>query len=347
MGRVLSSVRAARPAMLRILVLGGTGFIGPSQVEYALSRGHKLTLFNRGRTHADLFPGVEKLEGDREGKLDALKGRKWDAVIDNSGYLPRHVRDSASLLKDAVDQYLFISTLSVYPSFPTPDIDESAPIAKLDVATDDTRQYYGPLKAECERALSQVFGDRATVVRPGVVAGPGDPTDRFTYWVHRVLRGGEVLAPGAPTDPVRYIDVRDLAEFCIHLLEQRTRGTYNTVGPASPMSIAELLYGLRALTSTDVSFTWVDTEFLIQQKVEPFSAMPLWRPPRDGFEGFGRVSRRRAITAGLRFRPLMDTARDTMAWFEKLPAERRAKLVAGLPADREAAVLTAWHQRTR
>ncbi|MDX2056522.1 MAG: NAD-dependent epimerase/dehydratase family protein [Gemmatimonadales bacterium] len=329
---------------LNILILGGTGFIGPHHVEYAIKRGHKVTLFNRGKTNPNLFPEAEKLEGDRDGKLDALKGRTWDAVIDNSGYVPRHVRDSATLLKGKVKRYLFVSTLSVFADFSRKGIDEDAPLAPLtEPGSEDSRKHYGPLKALCEQEVRNAFGDGATIVRPGLIVGPGDTTDRFTYWPVRIAKGGEILAPGDPNDHVLIIDARDLCEWCVHLVENDVGGTYNAVGPKAPLSMAEMLYGIRAVTTKPTTFTWVPAEFLEQQKVRPWADMPTWFPPKGPMAGFGSFSRDRAIAKGLVFRPLADTARDTLDWFATLPADRQATLKAGISAEREAAVLAAWH----
>jgi 2'-hydroxyisoflavone reductase len=333
--------RSGKP--LKILFLGGTGFIGPHQVEYALKQGHQVTLFNRGKSGKDLFPGVEKLEGDRDGKLDALKGRKWDAVIDNSGYVPRHVRDSANLLRNNVGRYLFVSTLSVFGDFSIKNLDENGPLAKLDEPnSEDVGKYYGPLKVLCEKAVLDTFGDRGTVVRPGLIVGPGDPTDRFTYWPVRIDRGGEILSPGDPTDPVLIIDARDLSAWCVQLVERDIGGVYNAVGPKAQLSIAEMLYGIRSVTTADASFPWVPSEFLESQGVRPWADMPAWFPPKGPMAGFGYFNRQRAIEKGLSFRPLAETARDTIAWFKTLPAERQAKLEAGIAPDKEKTVLAAW-----
>jgi 2'-hydroxyisoflavone reductase len=335
--------RARTP--LRILILGGTGFIGPHQVRYAMARGHTVTLFNRGKTNPHLFPELEKLRGDRDGDLEALKGREWDAVIDNSATIPRWVRDSAGLLSDAAGQYLYISTLSVYRGYPEPGMDETAPVRELDDPTVEevTGRTYGGLKVLCEQAAQAAFPDRATVVRPGLIVGPGDPTDRWTYWPVRIARGGEVLAPGDPNFLVRYIDARDVSEWCVRLLEQGDTGVYNTVGPRSHLSMAEMLYGIRATTSADISFTWVSADFLAEHEVRAWSDMPAWLPPTENNTGYGSVSRDRAIAAGLTFRPLAVTAEETLDWWGALPEERRANPRRGLPADREAEVLSAWH----
>jgi nucleoside-diphosphate-sugar epimerase len=331
---------------MRILILGGTGFIGPHQVRYALQRGHTVTLFNRGQTNPDLFPDVERLLGDRDNDLDALRGREWDVVIDNSASRPRWVRQSAQLLKDSAELYLFVSTISVYADNSIVNMDEDGPLLVLENPTpealEDVRTNYGPLKALCEAEARAAFPGRATVVRPGLIVGPGDPTDRFTYWPVRINRGGEVLAPGDPTDPVQFIDARDLSEWMIRMAESRTTGTYNATGPASRLSIAETLYGIRGVTTAAVRFTWAAFEFLQQQQVRPWRDMPLWIPPRDGMQGFSTVNCSRAVEAGLTFRPLAVTARDTLDWHASLPAERR-QLRWGIDAQREVEVLAAWH----
>jgi 2'-hydroxyisoflavone reductase len=332
---------------LRILILGGTGFIGPHQVRYAVSRGHKVTVFNRGRANDRLPAGVEQLEGDRNGKLDALKNRTWDAVIDNPSTLPRWVRDAAQLLKDSAGQYLFISTISVYADDSKLNQDEDAPLQVLkDPTTEDPGNgAYGGLKALAEQEAKKAFGAHTTIVRPGLIVGPGDMTDRFTYWPVRIARGGEVLAPGNPTDPVQFIDARDLAEWTIRLLEQRVFGTFNATGPSSPLTIAEMLYGIRAVTTADVHFTWVPAEFLEAQKVGPWMDMPVWVPSSGETAGFATRSIRRALDKGLTFRPLADTARDTLTWQATRPSAEKEKPHAGITAEREAAVLAAWKQK--
>ena len=332
---------------LRVLILGGTGFIGPHQVRYALARGHQVTLFNRGQTNPQLFPEVEKLRGDRDGDLEALKGREWDAVIDNSATIPRWVRDSAQLLKDAVGQYIYISTLSVYQGFPNHGMDETAPVRELEDPTVEqvSGRTYGGMKVLCEREAQRAFPGRATVLRPGLIVGPGDRTDRWTYWPVRVQRGGEVLAPGDRERLVRYIDARDVSEWCIRLAERGVTGVYNTVGPRAHLSMAEMLYGIRAVVSNEIAFTWVPEDFLAEQGVRPWSDMPAWLP-REGNEGYGSVSRDLAIANGLTFRPLAVTAQETLDWWAGLPEERWATPRAGLPPEREREVLAAWHART-
>ena len=330
---------------LRILVLGGTGFIGPHQVRYALARGHTLTLFNRGRTNTHLFPEVERLVGDRDGDLEALRGRQWDVVLDNSGYEPRIVRDSARLLSDSVGQYLFVSTQSVYADRSIIGQDETGAVGLAGVPEEEWTGY-GPLKALCEREVLEAFPGRCTIVRPPVIVGPGDGTDRFTYWVARIDRGGEVLAPGRPDDPTQFIDVRDVTHFMVRCLEDGMTGVYNTTGPAAPLSISEMLYGIRSVTTSAVRFTWVDSQFLAEHGVRGFSDLPLWFPPVGRTAGFFRMNSEKAQAKGLTYRPLAVTAGDTLRWWNSQPAERRREMRAGLGAEREAEVLEAWHART-
>jgi 2'-hydroxyisoflavone reductase len=330
---------------MSILILGGTTFIGPHQVEYAMKRGHTVTLFNRGRTNPEMFPDVEKLRGDRNDDLEALKGRRWDAVIDNSASIPRWVRLSAGLLKDSCDIYLYTSSLSAYAEFSKIGIVETDPLATLDDpdVEEITGATYGGLKALCEQEAEKAFPGRALVVRPGLIVGPLDPSDRFTYWPVRIDRGGEVMAPGDPTDPVEYVDARDLAGWYIRMLENRETGVFNCLGPQSTLSIAELLYGIRGTVSNEISFTWVPADFLAEHEVYAWRHMTVWVPPRDGMEGFGMVSRQKAIEHGLTYRPLAVTARETLDWWNTLPGERRAEPRAGLSAEREREVLDAWH----
>ena len=326
---------------LRILILGGTGFIGPHMVRYAMYRGHEVTLFNRGRTAPELFPGVETLIGDRDGQLDALRGGTWDAVIDNSGYVPRHVRDSAELLRDNVGRYLFTSTGSVY-NFDQDELTEDAELLPIeDPTSEDVNRYYGPLKVLCENAVTDIYRERGTVMRLHVVAGPGDPTDRFTYWPVRIDHGGEIIAPGSQSTPVQFIDVRDLAEFMVLCLERDIGGTYNTAGPAlDPTSMAEFLYGIRAITSTHLSFTWIDEQFLVDREAR----FQLWYPPTEGaIRGLSRVRSHKGVAVGLKFRPLAETAFDTLEWFKSLPEERRNGFELNL--ERDAGVLEAWKAR--
>ena len=338
--------RAAKP--LRILILGGTGFIGPHQVRYARERGHTVTLFNRGKTNPGLFPDVEKLAGDRAvGDYKALAGRDWDVVIDNPTTVPRWVREAGAALKGHAKQYVFISTISVYAANDVPDADESAAtMTAPDPTSEDARKYYGPLKALSEKEAEKAFPGHTTVIRPGLIVGPGDYSDRFTYWPARFQRGGEVLAPGAPTDPVQMIDARDLAEWTIRVVEDGTVGTYNATGPQSRLTMSEMLGAIRGVMSTDAYLTWVDAPFLETQKVGAWMDMPVWVPPEGEERGFAQRDVRRAVAKGLTFRPLAVTAKDTLDFYNGEPEDRKAKLRAGLTPEREKAALAAWHART-
>jgi len=345
---------------LKILVLGGTGLIGPPMVTYAMSRGHELTLFNRGKTRPDLFPELEKLRGDRDGNLASIeaeinRGRRWDAVIDNTASIPRWARLSAELLKDAADVYLYTSSVSAYAGFRKIGITEDDDLAILppgqeaDVKSvrDITGENYGALKALCEQEVQRVFPGRSMVCRPGLIVGPGDYSDRFSYWPVRIARGGEILAPGEPSDPVQFIDCRDLGEWYVRLIERRVSGVFNALGPRSEMTMAGMLHGMRATMDNDIRFTWVDAAFLSTAGVAPWSEMTVWIPPEDDELGAARVSNKRAVEAGLSFRPLADTCRDTLAYWNSLSPERKAQPRAGLAPEKEARVLRAWHARTR
>jgi 2'-hydroxyisoflavone reductase len=332
-----------QPSKKAILILGGTGFLGPQLVEAAEARGHTLTLFNRGKTRPHLFPAIEKLHGDRDGDLKALEGRKWDVVIDTSGYVPRVVKASAELLAPSVKTYVFISSISVFKDASKRGMDETAPVATLsDPKSEDVKKDYGALKALCEQAAEAAMPGRALNVRPGLIVGPGDPTDRFTYWPVRVQKGGEILAPGDGSDPVQFIDARDLAAWIILAIEQGDVGVFNATGPDKPLLMSALLDACKAASGSDASFTWVPTDFLEKQKVEPWSDMPVWVPATGEDLGMTRISCAKAIGRGLRFRPVEDTARDTLTWWRSLPDERRAKIRAGLAQDRELAVLSEW-----
>jgi 2'-hydroxyisoflavone reductase len=329
---------------MKILIIGGTVFLGRHLVDAALARGHTVTLFNRGQHNPELYPEVEKLRGDRDGGLDALRDRQWDVVIDTCGYVPRVVRASANLLAGAVERYAFISSISVYPQFPEPGMDESAPVGTLaDPSIEKvTGESYGPLKALCEQAVEAALSGRTLVIRPGLIVGPHDPTDRFTYWPHRVSRGGEVLAPGRPDRHVQVIDVRDLAEWTIAMVEGRQTGVFNATGPATPLLFDDVLEVSRTVSGADARITWVSEAFLAEREVGPWIELPLWIPESDpDTRGFSDVSVARAIEAGLRFRPLADTVRDTLAWVAERPEGHTWR--AGLAAEREAELLAAWH----
>lgn len=343
------SARQVEPAPRRldILILGGTGFIGPFQVRYALDRGHNVTLFNRGSGDA-VFPYLETLEGDRNGDYTALEGRSWDLVIDNSTARPDWVEMAAELLKDQCDQYMYVSSRSAYADVSRVPMTSDAPTWTYESAGVERgeRLPYGLAKAESERTAMGIMPGRVTIVRPGLIIGPGDETDRFTYWPVRINDGGEVLAPGDGTDPIQIIDVRDFTEFMIHLGEDQTMGVFNCVGPRIPRPMSELLYGIRAVTTAETTFTWVDDlDFLAEMGVRPYQEMPAWRPPTPGSEGFARFDLTPEVEAGLTFRPLADTARDTLGYHFSRPLERQRQVRSRLPAEREAEVLRAWHAR--
>lgn len=294
---------------MQLLVLGGTKFLGRHVVEAALARGDDVTIFTRGQTNPDLFSEIEKLRGDRDGDLGALAGRCWDAVIDPSCYVPRVARQSGELLRDAVDRYVFVSTVSVYGDFSEP-IDESTPLAELeDPATEEVMENYGALKAACERVFDEVYGDRVTHVRAGLIVGPHDPTDRFTYWPRRFADGGEALAPGNPEAPVQFVDARDLADFMLLLAERGPGGPINATGPAERLTMGELFERIRG----DATLRWVDDQSLLDAGVGPWMELPLWMPGPE-WAGLLDVDIARALAAGLRFRPVEQTARDTLAW---------------------------------
>jgi 2'-hydroxyisoflavone reductase len=332
---------------MKLLILGGTGFLGPEIVKTAQDHKHQITLFNRGKTHADLFPDVEKLHGDREkDEYDALKGREWDAVIDTSANVPAWVRGSSSALGKSVRQYLFVSTISVYPmeSFERPGKDETAPVEKLPEGADEkklTMELYGALKAKSEQVIRDAYGDHATIIRPGLIVGAGDYSDRFTYWPVRIEKGGEVLAPGSPDAKVQFIDARDLGAWIVKMVEDGHGGTYNATGPRDPLSMAEMLYGIKAITTAGAQFTWIPDDFLGKQSVGPWMEMPLWIPADPQSIGFSQLSIEKAVARGLTFRPLADTARDTLTFAKTRPANWKWR--AGLSADKEQAVLKAWH----
>ena len=323
--------RAAKP--LNILILGGTGFTGPHQVRYALARGHRITLFNRGRRPQDWPAEVEELTGDREtGDVEALKGRRWDVCIDNPTSVPHWVRDVGQVLKGQVDHYVFISTLSVYSDSATPGQDEDAPravytgpdiMAETRASLIANMALYGPMKAACEDEALKWFPDITTLIRPGLIVGPGDETDRFSYWPLRVRRGGDILAPGDGRDPVQFIDARDLAEWTIRMAEQRVFGAFNAMGPAYAMGMDQLLYGIQAVTGTAATFHWASADFLAEQNVSPWGDMPVWVPGQGESAGFSRHRNDRALAQGLSFRPLAETVAATLAWFDAQPEERQ------------------------
>ncbi|MGH7460060.1 MAG: NAD-dependent epimerase/dehydratase family protein, partial [Longimicrobiales bacterium] len=325
------------PTALKILVLGGTGFTGPHQVNYAVARGHQVTVFNRGRRQADIPKSVEHLTGDRNeaNGVAALKSnRTWDVVIDVPTTNPRWVRDAAGALKGRANQYIFISTISTYAGFPKAWMDETADVSKYTGEKDPftltpeeagAGNLYGPLKVLSEQEAEKWFPGKTTVIRPGLIVGPGDPSNRFTYWPVRIARGGEVLAPGDGKDPVQIVDARDLAEWIIRMAEQNVTGVYNATGPKSPLTMGEMLGGIRAVMpgDLDVKFTWVPGELLRDQQINGWSHMPVWVPAREGNEGWSRVSVAKAISKGLSYRPLAETAKATLDWHKTRPADQQ------------------------
>ncbi len=328
---------------LRILILGGTGFIGPHFVEVLRGAGHKLTLLNRGKRNPKLFPDVEALIGDRNGQMDAIKNRDWDVVIDNSGYTLKQVKLSTDILKGHVQHYIFVSSISAYADLTPPGIDEDYKLATLDnpnveEITDTT---YGGLKAICEKTVEQAFGKNSAVIRPTYIVGPGDPTDRFTYWPVRASKGGEMLAPGSPKDPIQFIDVRDLAEFMRICVEERVSGSYNACNPPGAVTMGNLLETSKRLSGANTKFVWAPADFLEKNKALEGLEVPIWAPTVGEFAGASLVSCARAVSKGLRFRPLETTVRDTLAWHKTRPADQQQKLRAGFSPEREAALLKA------
>ena len=345
LGRLVEAARAVRQprAPLDILVLGGTGFIGPHLVRYAVSRGHRVTIFTRGRRQADLPATVTRLIGDRNGQLGALAGKRWDVVIDDSATNPDWVRQSTELLKDGVGRYLFTSSTGVYYPYLRRGIDESVAPLLEPIAPTDGSATFGVAKARCERQTREVFGDRATIVRPTYIVGPGDTTDRFPYWPVRLARGGETLAPGRRDDPVQFIDVRDLAEWMVRLVEDGRSGTFNAAGPGSVMNVRAFLEGARDALNADVRFVWVDDyAFLKEHRIE--EAIP-WAMLAGNDDGMMSIRNERAVTAGLTFRPLAVTVRDTLAWWPSVPEARRTSPRFAIAPDQEARAIAAWKAR--
>ena len=317
---------------MKLLVFGGTGFLGRYVTEAALARGHELTLFNRARTNPELFPEVQRLVGDRDGDLAPLRGRSWDAVIDVPARLPRHVRAAVDTLRD-VEHYTFVSTISVYRDFGRGSIDESAPLQEYEPSMgDEDMQWYGARKAECERIVGDALPGRALIVRPGLIVGPHDPTDRFTYWPARLARGGEVLAPGPPERVVQFIDARDLAPWIVRMAEGRRTGVFNATNEG--VSMGELL--------ADADVTWVSDDFLVEQGVGEWMELPLWIADPE-WVGMHDVDVSRAVAAGLTFRPVAETVRDTAEWAAKREAHEPQ---AGLAPQRERELLEAWRARS-
>lgn len=336
---------------LDILILGGTGFIGPHEVDYARARGHTLTLFNRGQTAPAMFPNVEQLRGDRGNDLTALEGREWDVVIDNSGFYPRHARMSAELLADRVDRYMFVSSISAYDSSLPPGAHEyDAPIATMEDPTDESEgpygPSYGPRKALCEAEVLEAFGeDRTVIVRPGLITGPGDPTDRVRHWIARMRFHDEVLVPGEADDPVQWIDARDMTGWMVRMLEQGDVGIYNAVGPANPTGMERMVTGIREASESEAELVWVRDEFAVEMQIAG-----LYSPwiPADGPRGFMQVSHARALSTGLEHRSLESTIRDMVAEFDDVMAsgdDPEFGTRGGAPLEREAELIAEWRSR--
>jgi 2'-hydroxyisoflavone reductase len=345
-GLDLAAAPASKPK--RILILGGTGFLGPATIEIAQARGHQVTMFNRGKTRPDLFPGVTKLHGDRDPKkgegLKALETGTWDAVIDNSGYYPRQVGASAALLAPRAKQYLYISSISAYKE-PNPENGtEEAPLATLADPTVETMgkefQNYGGLKALCEQAAQKAMPGRTTVIRPGYIVGPDDPSGRFTYWPVRFDKGGEIAVPGAPSDPVQIIDVRDLAAWLVHLVEQGTMGVFNACGPETRLAWGSLVEACQKVGAAHAKPVWIPADFVAKQEGIEF---PIWAAYAGDTKGFSTWRNDRAVKAGLRFRPVEQTAQDTLAWFKTQEKEAKGRnKLAGPTAEQEAKLIAAW-----
>lgn len=329
-----------------LLILGGTGFIGPHLTELALARGWKVTHFNRGKRDPDGVANVETLNGDRKGQLDSLKGRKWDAVVDNTGYIPKYCRMSADLLGPNTGYCLFVSSILAYAGFAKPN-DIGSPTGVLENRDQEeiTNESYGPMKALCEQYVRDAYGTRSSIVRPGYIVGPLDPTDRFTYWPVRFAKGGDMAVPGTPADPVQIVDVRDLVAFMLGLVERQVDGDFNAVTPPGAITMGGLMDTNRKVTGADTKLTWIDEDFLARQlKPEEMNFAP-WGPVRGEEAGGSLTGMQDSADQGLKSRPLEDVVRDTLAWHETRPAERKSALRSGFTPEKEAEILAAWRAR--
>jgi 2'-hydroxyisoflavone reductase len=340
---------------MRVLILGGTKFLGRAVVDEALGRGHDVTMFNRGETNPELYPEVEKLRGNRDGDLGALRSRDWDVVIDPSGYVPRVVRQSAELLAERVGHYVYVSSISVYGDFSEVAREDETPLIRLDDTSDESLEgdRYGGFKALCEQVVAEVFPGRSARVRAGLIVGPNDPTGRFTYWPTRVARGGEVLAPGRKGRQVQFVDVRDLGAWLLDLGERRVSGAFNATGPEPPVTMGELLETCRAVSGSNARITWVGERFLREHEVGEWMELPLWvaETGDPAWLRLQEVDVSRAVAAGLRFRSVADTVRDTLEWALRTgdPGAPLASGLdlgeAGMKAEREAELLAEWHAK--
>lgn len=329
---------------MKILILGGTIFLGRSVVESAVQRGHQVTLFNRGQHGSALFPDLEKIHGDRTESLSELGLGEWDAVIDTCGYVPRIVRKSSEFLSPRVGQYLFISSISVYAEPFYPQMDESAPVGVLsDESVEEINgETYGPLKALCENVVCNIYKEKALIIRPGLIVGPNDPTDRFTYWPSRIQRGGEVAAPGNPFQHVQVIDVRDLADWILMMVETRQNGVFNATGPLDRITMSEFLTLCGKTVNSDAKFTWLSEEFLLEQNIKPFIDFPMWVPAE--VQAMQQINIAKAVEKGLALRPLEETIRATLAWDNNRPEGNRR---AGLTRLQEEDLLRKWKQNVQ
>ncbi len=333
-----------------LLILGGTGFLGPEVVRAAGAAGYTVTLFNRGKTRPHLFPELEKLRGDRNtGDLAALEGRNFDIIVDTSGYVPDHVKRTSELLGPGCRRYIFLSSVSAYQDELPGLRNEDFPITVLDAAIlesvktiPESFPHYSGMKAHCELAAEAGAPGKTFNIRPGLIVGPGDRSDRFPWWPHRVARGGEILAPGAPDSAQQFIDVRDLAEWLVRSAEAELVGVYNAVGFPGTVTMQELLHGMKIVLGADCSFTWVPDDFLLEHEVGPWMELPLWIPS-DGKHDYGTE---KAIQAGLTFRSIADTIRDTQAWHEKERGDAH-KWRTGIAPEKESKVLAAWREHAR
>ncbi|HEY9677134.1 MAG TPA: SDR family oxidoreductase [Drouetiella sp.] len=332
---------------MKILIIGGTIFVGRHIVEAALKRGHEVTLFNRGRTESELFPTVERIVGDRFESLESLTTRHWDAVIDTSAYVPRAVEKSCEALKSNCDSYIYISTGSVYKDKSKPGIseDNETLIPKDPDSLEWNDDTYGEMKSGCEVVVQRVFADRALIIRPGVVVGPFDPTDRFTYWPVRIKSGGKVLAPGRPDRPIQFIDGRDLGAWTILLMESRTNGIFNAIGPDYTLTMSKFLNDCKTVSGSEAELTWVSDQDLFQHKVEPWTEMPFWIPDNSDTSGMSLRDNSKGIKAGLTFRPVSETISDTLDWWQR--EKTGCELKAGINKEREEEILKARHVAPR
>lgn len=353
---IVRSVPLCELALMKLLIIGGTRFLGRHLAETAVARGHEVTLFHRSSYTPESLIDVETIQGDRHHDLAKLKGRRWDALFDTSGHLPRAVRAAAETLADSVDRYVYISSQNAYADVSVPGVDETFPVATLTSeqldeanAMDPSRpsygKMYGGLKALSEQAAEEVMPQRVLAIRPGLIVGPYDYTDRFTYWVVRVARGGEVLAPGRPDRFVQFIDVRDLAAWIVSMAERKQAGIYNANGPAGSLTMENVLEECKSASGSDAVFYWASEDFLRREEVSAWSEMPLWLPEETAhLKGFMFVKSDKAFAAGLRIRPLNETVRDTLTWYQTERPEE--ELQAGLDSEKEQALLQKWKART-